>query len=141
MGVIEKIMRTFSYLFHALLALFLLAVAVVAWFSGPSTLQIGVLPFEGPGLRYWLLGCALVGIASVYLAVKKSLPVLFLVWSLVVFVMLVRGFFLTGYRFDSGGISTALFLVLGSAIAALAAWADFRRKPERASPGQPPGLS
>jgi len=134
-GVIEKILRTFSYMFHALLALFLLAVTVVAWFSGPSTLKIDVMPFEGPGLSYWLLGSALVGLAAVYLAAKRNLPVVFLAWSLVVLVMLVRGFFLGGYRFDSGGSSTALWLVLCSAVAALAAWRDFRQKPECGSPG------
>lgn len=124
MPLVEKIMRMFSYLFHSLLALFLLAVAAVAWFSGPSTLKIGVLPFEGPNSSYWLVGCGLVGIASVYLAAKRILPVVFLVWSLAVFVMLVRGYFLSRYSFDSGGMSTALLLVAGSAIAALAAWTD-----------------
>ena len=132
MGAIEMIMKTFSYLFHALLALFLLAVAVVAWASGPSTLKIEVLPFEGPSSSYWLLGCALVGIASVYLAAKRILPVVFLAWSVVVFVMLVRGYFLSGYRFESGVSSIALFLVLGAGVAALAAWFECRRKPGRA---------
>jgi hypothetical protein len=126
-------MRTFSYLFHSLLALFLLAVAVVAWFSEPSTLKIGILPFAGSSLIYWLVGSGLVGIATVYLAAKRILPVVFLLWSLVVFGMLVYGYFLTRYSFDSGGMSTALFLVVGSAIAALAAWRDLPRRPPAAS--------
>ena len=130
MGILKTMVRLFSYLFHLLLALVLLALCVVTWFSGTHTFQIGILPWQGQTLGYWLLCSALVGLVSVYLATKRILPVVFFIWSLVVLVMLVRGYFFSTYRFGPGGCLTALYLVGGAAIAAVGSWIQCRRKPK-----------
>jgi hypothetical protein len=59
-------MRVFSYLFHGLLTLFLLGISMVA-LSSSQPLQLEMLPWQGQTLTWWLLGAALVGLASVIL--------------------------------------------------------------------------
>ena len=61
MAVLRALMRVFSYLFHGLLTLFLLGLAVVALSSG-QPLQLEMLPWQGQALTWWLLAAALVGL-------------------------------------------------------------------------------
>jgi hypothetical protein len=122
-------MRVFSYLFHTLLALFMLAVSIVA-FTSTATVRIGVLPWQGSTLSFVLLAGAAAGLVSVLLAVKRILPVVFTVWTLVVLVVLVRGYIFTSYRFDYG-LATPLYLTLGAILAAIGGWLQFRKKPEK----------
>lgn len=122
MDIVGNAMRLVGYLFHLLLALFLLAVAAVAFFSSPYTLKIDLLPWEGQTLVLVLLLSALAGIVSLYLALKKGRSMVFLVWSVVVLLMLVRGFFFSSYRFTSGVSWTAVILLAGAAIAVAGGW-------------------
>jgi len=124
-------MRAFSYLFHGLLALFLLAISVVAWSSG-QPLQLEMLPWQGPALTYWLLAASLVGLASVLLAIFRKWRLLFFLWSLAVLAMMARGFFLSHYYFAGPAeFHGALYLTAGALLAALGAWFQLRREPLR----------
>ena len=124
-------MRVFSYLFHGLLTLFLLALSVVALSSG-QTLQLEMLPWQGRTLTYWLLGAALVGLASVIQAIRRKWRPLFFLWSLAVLAMIARGFFFSHYYFvDPPEFHGALYLTAGALIAALGAWFQLRREPLR----------
>lgn len=124
-------MRTFSYLFHTLLALFLLALSLVALSSGHS-LQLEMLPWQGRELTYWLLFAALVGLLSVILAMRRTWRPLFFLWSLVVLLMMIRGFFFSRYHFDGPpDFHRALYLIAGALLAALGAWFQLRREPLR----------
>jgi hypothetical protein len=124
-------MRVFSYLFHGLLALFLLALSAVALSSGQA-LQLEMLPWQGQALTWWLLSTALVGLASVILAVFRKWRPLFFLWSLAVLAMMAHGFFFSHYYFAGPPeFHRALYLTAGALIAAFGAWFQARREPLR----------
>jgi hypothetical protein len=121
-------MRVFSYVFHGLLALFVLVVSSLSMGSGAHTLQLDFLPWHGPGLTYWLFFSALIGLAFLFLALKGVLRSLFFLWSLAVFVILVKGFFLSPYFFEPGEFRTAVWLTLGAFLAVFGAWFRLRQQ-------------
>jgi len=124
-------MRVFSYLFHAVLTLFLIGVSLVALTSG-QPLQLGMLPWQGRDLTYWLLGGALLGLLSVILAVGKKWRPLFFLWSLVVLAIMVRGYFFSHYHFAGPpAFHLALLLTAGAILAVFGAWFQLRREPAR----------
>lgn len=128
MAALKALMRIFSYLFHGLLALFLLAISIIALSSG-EPLQLDMLPWQGHPLAYWLLGCALVGLISVVLAILHKWRMLFFLWSLAVFLAFVRGFFFSHYYFAGPpAFHNALYLTAGSLIALFGAWFQLRRE-------------
>lgn len=131
MGALRALIRVFSYLFHGLLTLFLLAISMVALSSG-QPLQLGMLPWEGRTLTYALLCAALVGLLSVILAIFRRWRLLFFVWSLAVLAAMARGFFFSRYYFAGPPeFHSALYLTAGALIAALGAWFQLRREPLR----------
>jgi hypothetical protein len=123
----KALMRYYSYLFHLLLALFLLAVSGVALASGSGNLRLGMLPWTGQTLTYAVFFGALAGLIAVFLAMKGSLRILFLLWSAVVVVLLIRGYIFSGYKFQVGEFRTAMYLIVASLIALPGAWFQLRR--------------
>jgi hypothetical protein len=124
-------MRIFSYLYHGLLALFMLGVSAVALASG-TVLRLDMLPWSGTTGTYVLLGGGIFGILVLLLALKGSLRFLFFLWSLTVFVMLVKGFFLSPFQFDgSSGLRSVALLTLGALLAIFGAWFQMTRKTAR----------
>jgi hypothetical protein len=124
-------MRVFSYLFHGLLALFMLAIATVALASG-TALHLDVLPWSGNTGTFVLLGCGLFGLFALFLALKGSVRFLFFLWSLTVFAILVKGFFLSPYHFDgAAGLQSAGLLTLGALLAIVGAWFQMTRSAAR----------
>ena len=120
-------MRVFSYLFHGLLILFLLALSAMALSSG-QILHLEMLPWHGQSLSYWLLFSALAGLLSLILAIRRTWRLLFVLWSLTVLVVLVRGFFLGPYEFAGRPeFYRALYLSAGALIAVLGAWFQLLR--------------
>jgi hypothetical protein len=125
----RAVVRVFSYLFHGLLTLFLLAIAAMALTSG-QILHLDMLPWHGQSLSYWLLFSALAGLVSLILAILRTWRALFLLWSLAVLVVTVRGFFLSPYEFAGRQeFYRALYLSTGALIAALGAWFQLRLRP------------
>ena len=132
MEAVKTLLRLFSYLFHGLLALFLIAVSAFALTSGAPSLQLGMLPWTGSTLAWVVFGASLFGLISVLLAIASKWRILFFLWSLAVAVFLIRGYIFTGYRFPQGGVSTAAGLTVGCLLALLGAWFQlFRRRRER----------
>lgn len=131
MRFVGLVMRIFSFLFHIALTLFMLALSSLAWISSNESLQIGLLPWQGAALNRWLFLSGLAGLIVTLLAIKRILPVLFLIWSMLVLVVLVRGYFFTSYNFGLGGasIAEALYFVLAALVAAAGGWLQFRQKP------------
>jgi hypothetical protein len=123
---VKALLRFFSYLFHFVLGLFLAAVAGLALGSSPQSLHLDMLPWTGATLSYVVLSGALLGLASVLLAVTGKLRFLFFLWSLVVAVLLLRGYFFSGYRFSPGGVRGAVELLAGSWLAVVGAWFALR---------------
>ena len=124
-------MRWFSYLFHAVLTLFLLALSLVALTSGQQ-LELAMLPWQGKDLTYYLLGGAVIGLLAVVLAVGRKARPLFFLWSLVVLVLMIYGFFFSRYHFAGpSAFHRALYLTAGAILAAFGAWFQLRRNPAR----------
>lgn len=131
MASLRALMRIFSYFYHALLTLFLLALSMLALTSGQS-LHLDMLPWTGDSLTYWLLFSALAGLILVILAIRRTLRPLFFVWSLAVLLMMIRGFFFSSYHFAGRqDFLRALYLTVGAVIAAFGAWFQAGRQPMR----------
>ena len=131
MAALRALMLVFSYLFHGLLTLFLLAISAVALASG-QPLQLAMLPWQGQTLTYWLLGGGLVGLISVILAIRRKWRAVFFLWSLAVLLLMVQGFFFGRYYFAGPpDFRRALYLIAAALIAVLGAWFQLRREPLR----------
>jgi hypothetical protein len=123
-------MRIFSYLFHAVLALFMVGISIVAWSSGQN-LNLDMLPWSSAAATPWLLGLGLLAIVSIVLALKGTLRILFVLWSAAVVVLLIRGFFFSPYVFDGAAdFRNALLFVFAALLAFVGAWLSFRREPK-----------
>ena len=124
--IFKALMRYFAYLFHIVLALLLLALSGVAISTGSGSLRLGMLPWSGETLNYVLIGSALFGLLTVALAMKGVLRFLFLIWSFLVFVILVKGYIFSRYTFQPNEFRIALYLIGGSLLALLGAWFQLR---------------
>ncbi len=131
MGVLKALLRFFSYLFHGVLTLALIAISVVTLASGAGNLQFGMLPWTGSTLTYILLFGSIAGFLTVVLAIRGTLRPLFFLWALAVAVLLVRGYVFSGYHFSPGEFRSALYLVLASLVALIGAWVQMWRQAER----------
>jgi hypothetical protein len=99
----------------------------LALVAGVQTLQLGMLPWTGSTLLYAMFFGALLGLLTVILAIKGMVRPLFFVWSLVVTILLVKGYIFSGYRFTPGEFRTAIYLIVGSIIALLGAGVQMGR--------------
>jgi hypothetical protein len=99
LNAIALILRIYSYLYELALALFFLAISIVAS-SGSNSLSLPMLPWTGESLTHWLLGLSLIGIVSTLLAMTGWFRYLFPIWALVVLVLMVKGLFLGSYGFS-----------------------------------------
>ncbi|MGD0015473.1 MAG: hypothetical protein ABSD56_13795 [Bryobacteraceae bacterium] len=126
--MVGLVIRIFSFVFHILLGLAMMAISLVAWTSGQHTLQIGFLPWQGLGLTCLLSGFGLLAVIVTLLAIKRIVPVLFLVWSLAVLVLLVRGYFFSSYTFARGGFLGAVCFVAAALLAVLGSLAQLRQR-------------
>lgn len=133
MGFFRTLLRLYSYFFHGLFALFLLGIAAVSLTSGGTTFRFHLLPWEGKTLAYWLIGLALIGIFFVLMAMKGALRSLFFFWSLIVLVLVVRGYFFSGYAFVPGSsqLYAAFWFILAAALASLGARMQLRSTPSQ----------
>jgi len=122
-------MRYFSLLFHLLLVWFLIAVSGLALASGTPSLNLKMLPWAGTTLPYVLFFGALAGLLIVLLAIRGTLRILFVIWSLLVAVLLLKGYIFSGYKFGTGEFKTAIYLIVASLIALPGAWFQFRHTP------------
>jgi hypothetical protein len=105
----------------------LLLMSALAMVAGAHTIQLGMLPWTGPTLLYVLFFGALLGLLTVFLAVRRTWRPLFFLWSLVVTILLVKGYIFSGYHFSPGEFRTATYLIAGSLIALIGAWVQMGR--------------
>ena len=119
MEVIRALLSFFGYVFHGLLCLILLAVSGLAISAGAQSLHLGMLPWTGSTLLYTLLFGSLAGLVVIVLAIKGRWRPLFVLWSLVVAILLLKGYIFSGYRFSPGEFGTAMFLIVCSLVALL----------------------
>ena len=123
------ILRLFSYVYHVILSLGLLALGAVALLSDTNNLRLEMLPWTGIELNYWLVGMGLFGLLSVLLAVTGKFRLLFPLWSFFVLVMMVRGYLILPYTFEGEDhFYRILALIAGALIAFLASLTALRPK-------------
>ena len=128
MEVVKALSIFLSYVFHGLLCLILFAVSSIAIAGGGQTLHLDMLPWTGSTLLYALLFGSLAGLVTVLLAIKGTWRPLFFVWSLVVAVLLLKGYIFSGYRFSPGEFGPVMLLIVGSWIALLGSFARMLRQ-------------
>jgi hypothetical protein len=122
----------YSYLYHFALALFLLGLSSIALLSS-NTLKMPMLPWTGTELTWWLLWGSVIGIVSVVLAVTGIFRYLFPLWSLIVLVLMVRGYLIQPYTFaGQDAFESTLWLLGGALLAFFASLTLFRIRPRRA---------
>lgn len=129
MAVVKAIVRAYSYMFHGLLAWFLAAVSSLTLASAPQSLHLEMLPWTGSTLAYVVCFGSLFGLLTVTLAVMGRLRFLFFLWALAVTVLMIKGYFFSGYRFEPGNVRTAVYLMAGSIIALPGAWWQMMSRP------------
>ena len=129
--MLKTVVSWLSYLFHFILALFLLGLGALGVASGPQSLHLEMIPWDGATLDYFLLAGSLFGLFSIAMAVTGRLRFLFLLWSLAVAALLTKGYIFSGYRFDPGGWRQAAYLIAAAWGAVLGAWFQLRAKPGR----------
>jgi hypothetical protein len=97
--------------------------SVIILVSKSVTLNFYLLPWEGKALLYSMIGLALAGLAIVLLTWRGKMQKLFLVWSLLVFLLIVRYYFFSPNSFspNSGEFTFALWVLLAAAVAAAGA--------------------
>ena len=129
----SKILRALSYIYHLVLAIFLLGMATVALLSA-NQLRLEMLPWKGDDLAQWLLWGSILGILSIILAVTGIFPYLFPLYALVVFIMMFRGYMLQPYTFaGKESFYFTLWLLAGALLAFLASLTLFKFRRRRAA--------
>ncbi len=131
MEALKALIRYLSYLFHGLLALFLLAISGLTLASGANSLHLGMLPWTGSTLTYVVFFGSLGGLIAVVLALRGTWRWLFFLWSLAVTILMVKGYIFSGYHFAPGEARKAGYLILASLIAPMGAWPAMGRRAER----------
>ena len=131
MELVKAILRGFSYVYHAALAVCLIVVGGLALATAPQSLHLDMLPWTGTTLAWVIVLASLAGLAAIVLALRETLRPLFFLWTLAVTVLMVRGFFFSSYRFDpgSGGPRRAAYLIVGSLVALVGAFLQMMRQP------------
>ena len=126
------LLRLYSYLYHFVLALILLGISGVALASNVHTLNLAMFPWKGDELIRWLFFGSIAGLITLALAVTGIFRFLFPIWTLVVFVMMVRGFLISPYAFTGKDeFYTVLAVIAGAFVAFLSSLTLFRSKRRR----------
>lgn len=116
MKIFALLLRYWSYLFAGLFGIFVAGIAAVLLISGSPNFRLSQLPFwQGKTALYSLLCIGLLGVIAALLGLLKGMRPLLLIWTLVVFVLLVYGYF----------ISPKYYFALGASEAKGAAWLAF----------------
>jgi len=120
---LRAILHWFSYLFHAVLALFLAGISLVGLISASNNFEIGAIPWwKGTTLTWIVLAASIAGCASIILAIRKRARLLFALWAVTAFVLIARGFLFSDYRYDDlAHFKSVAWWIAGALVAALGA--------------------
>jgi hypothetical protein len=130
--MLAAVLRVYSYLYHLILSVFLLGISGIVLASGNHNLQMPMLPWEGDQLTQWLFWGSLLGLLSVILAVTGLFRYLFPLWTLVVLVMMARGFLIGPYHFGGpDSFYRTLLLIFGALLAFVGSLTVFRTRSRR----------
>lgn len=97
----NRILQGYSFLYHAVLALFFLGISLVAFLSG-QPLQMKALPWTGASLTHWVLALSLAGLLIVLISFfVHAARSLFALWALIVLLLMIRGLFFSSFAFSN----------------------------------------
>jgi len=126
------LLRVYAYLFELGLCVFLLGVAAFAVAAGDNNLKLGMLPWEGTVLVRAIAALGIVGIICTLLAMTGAIRWMFPLWTLVVLILMFRGFFLSSYSFSGADqFKFDVLLTAGAFLAFLGSLSLFGRKSSR----------
>jgi hypothetical protein len=129
--ILRFLVEIYSYLFHAVLSLFLLGIAMVAYIDGSSTFNIDMLPWEAPTLVRVLLLGNVIGLITLVLAITGKFRLLFPLWAAVVMYYVVKGVFFLKVYSGVEEFQAALLFAFGAIGAFLGAMSQARRTFQR----------
>jgi hypothetical protein len=130
-ALVKALLRLFAWVYHGVLALFLLALSGLAIAADMHSLKLRMFPWEGESLTWWLLGLSLTALILVVLSIRRVARSVFFVWALAIFVFQAKIYIFSGYHFGGGDFRTALYLIAGAALATVGAWFSMRAVPAR----------
>jgi len=125
--ILRILIEAYSYLFHIILALFLLALGLVGMMSQTSTFRIDMLPWESARLVSVLVWGNLIGICCILLALFGKFRWLYPIWAAAVLYYLANGVFNLKHYRDPEEFKAALWFVFGGAGAFLGSLLQLRR--------------
>jgi hypothetical protein len=131
--ILRILVEIYSFLFHGLLSLFLLGIALVVYISGSTTFAIDFLPWEGPPLVRILLLANLIGLAVIVLAAVGKFRLLYPLWAVVVLYYAANGVFVLKTYSGPDEFQWALLFLLGAFLALLGSLSQARRSFQRKS--------
>lgn len=99
MAALKTLWGWLSLVFHLIFTITLAGLGGFALGAGAQRLHLEMLPWSGATLAWVLLGAGVVGLASVILAARGSLQLLFLLWSVISAVFLTKEILFSSYRF------------------------------------------
>ena len=106
------LLRLYSYLYHLILCVFLLGMSGLAKASDAHSLNLSMLPWKGDELIAWVFYGSILGLITLVLAITGIFRYLFPVWTLLIAILMIRGFLLQGYVFaDKSQFYAILFLI------------------------------
>ena len=124
------VLRFYSYLFALVSGLFMTGVATVLLLSDAANTRFEMLPFwKGQTAIYGLLVIGLCGLAAALLGYLQKVKPLLVAFTLVLFGMLVYGYFISPvYRFAGAAeMRTTLYLVGAALLAFVGSLAQFSK--------------
>jgi hypothetical protein len=123
------ILRLYSYVYHFVLSLLLLGISGIAIASNVHTLNLAMLPWKGDELIHYVFYGSIAGLISIVLAVTGIFRYLFPIWTLIIFVLMVRGFLISPYTFTGKDqFYSILALIAGAFLAFLGSLTVFKEK-------------
>jgi hypothetical protein len=132
-AVVSAILRFLAYLYHGLLALLMLALGTVLTLANAgNSVRLDMLPWSGSNAVWALLIGGILGLLLVILAIRGILRPLFFLWALVIVILMIKGYFLSGYRFTPAEFDRVAYMLIGAIIALIGAFSQmFNRSPKR----------
>jgi hypothetical protein len=119
--------RAYACVFELLVSLVALGLVWLAWADGLH-LRLPMFYAEGASLNWWLLGVGAVGVVVALLAMTGVARWPLILWALVVFVQLFRGYFLSPYQFTGrAGFWEAVWFTLAALLAFVGSLAPRRK--------------
>jgi small-conductance mechanosensitive channel len=117
---IGNLLRVYSYIFEAILCLAALAMSILIFASPHQDIRLGWLPWPDDSIAVWLMSLGVLGIVLVVLAATGRVRLLLFLFAITVFVILLKGLFLSSWRFNGADeAKRAAWFVLAAFLAVL----------------------